>query len=102
LQLHRRDEQPDKHMHCTYPWQQVALVTTVLRGISASDTSSIDNNFSVLTCKSATANFNDNYPSPQPTVHNPLHSAMIATRKIFRSSAARSTSGTLSAHMKPI
>ncbi|KRX87862.1 hypothetical protein T12_6635, partial [Trichinella patagoniensis] len=36
LQLHRPDEQPDRHMHLTYPWPPVALVTAVLRGISVS------------------------------------------------------------------
>ncbi|KRX34393.1 hypothetical protein T05_6558 [Trichinella murrelli] len=38
LQLHRPDEQPDRHMHLTYPWPPVALVTAVLRGISVSVT----------------------------------------------------------------
>ncbi|KRX37336.1 hypothetical protein T05_11551, partial [Trichinella murrelli] len=30
------DEQPDRHMHLTYPWSPVALVTAILRGISVS------------------------------------------------------------------
>ncbi|KRY33185.1 hypothetical protein T03_11574, partial [Trichinella britovi] len=48
-----RYEQPDRHMHLTYPWPPVALVTAVLRGISVSGTSSIDSIFSDITCKSA-------------------------------------------------
>ncbi|KRX52338.1 hypothetical protein T09_12806 [Trichinella sp. T9] len=70
-----KDEQPDRHMHLTYPWPPVALVTAVLRGISASDA---------------------NFLSLQPTVYNPSHSAMTTTKKFLGSAGPRSTSGTLS------
>ncbi|KRX52878.1 hypothetical protein T09_420 [Trichinella sp. T9] len=91
LQLHRPDEQPDTHMHLTCPWPPVALVTAVLRGISVSGTSSIDSIFSDITCKSAAVNFDANFPSLQPTVYNPSHSAMITTKNFLGSAGPRST-----------
>ncbi|KRZ82406.1 hypothetical protein T08_15514 [Trichinella sp. T8] len=96
LQLHRPDEQPDRHMHLTYPWPPVALVTAVLRGILASGASSIDSKFSDITCKSAAVNLDANFLSLQPTVYNPSHSAMTTTKKFLGSAGPRSTSGTLS------
>ncbi|KRY00776.1 hypothetical protein T4E_6455 [Trichinella pseudospiralis] len=65
------DEQPDQHIQFTYPWPPVALVNAVIRVISASgSTSSVDNKFSHMTCKSAAINLDDNFPS----MNSPLHS----------------------------
>ncbi|KRZ14110.1 hypothetical protein T11_10119 [Trichinella zimbabwensis] len=87
LQLHRPDEQPCRHMHFTYPRPHKVLVTAVLKGISASGTSSINSKFSDITCKSAAVNLDANFPSLQPTVYSPSHSAMTTTRKFFESAS---------------